>query len=92
MGHRSHQQCDWRTLEKDRREVDSGQTEVRVGPTQRIPNKTLTNSEPRLDAQVAMQSRTTKGHKPSQIAAESESKNASEPLHMEQKDWIEEMK
>ena len=29
-----------------------------------------TNSEPPLDAQVAMQSKTTKGHKPTQIVAE----------------------
>ena len=50
------------------------------------------SAEPRLDAQVATQSRTTKGHKTTQIASESESKNASEPLHMEEKDWIEEMK
>ena len=28
------------------------------------PSQTLRNSEPRLDAQVAVQSRTTKGHKP----------------------------
>ena len=45
-----------------------------------------------MDAQVAMQSRTTKGYKPIQIAAESQWKNASEPLHMEQKDCIDEMK
>ena len=38
------------------------------------PSQTLTNSEPRLDAQVAMQSRTTKGHKPL-TSAERESMN-----------------
>ena len=55
-------------------------------------SRTSTNSEARLDAQVAMQSRTTKGYKPIQIAADCESENASEPLHMEQKDCIDEMK
>ena len=56
------------------------------------PSKTLMSSEPRLDAQVAMQSKTTKEHKHIQIAAEREAKNASEPLRMEQKGWIEEMR
>ena len=45
-----------------------------------------------MDAQVAMRSKTTRGHKPTRIVAEGESKNASESLHTEQKDWIEEMK
>ena len=45
-----------------------------------------------MDAQVAMQSKTTKEHKHTQIAAERESKNASEPLRMEQKGRIEEMR
>ena len=42
------------------------------------PSKTLMSSEPRLDAQVAMESKTTKEHRPTQIAAERESKNASQ--------------
>ena len=42
-----------------------------------------TSSEPRLDAQVAMQSRTTREHKHTQIDARSELKNASEILHAE---------
>ena len=46
----------------------------------------------RLNAQVAMQSKTTKEHRHTQTAAECESKNASELLRMEQKDWIEEMR
>ena len=45
-----------------------------------------------MDAQVAMQSKTTKEHTPTQIVAEGELKNASESLHTEQKDWIEEMR
>ena len=56
------------------------------------PSKTLTSSEPRLDAQVAMQSRTTREHRHTQIDAGSELKNASEILRMEQKGWIEEMR
>ena len=42
-------------------------------------------------AQVAMQSKTTKEHKHTQIAAERVLKNASEPLRMEQEGWIEEV-
>ena len=56
------------------------------------PSRTLKSSEPRLDAQVAMQSRTTREHKHTQIDAGSELKNASEILRMEQKDWIGETK
>ena len=56
------------------------------------PSMTSTSSEPLLEALVATQSKTTNGRKPTQIVAESESQNGSEPLHMEQKDWIEEMK
>ena len=41
-----------------------------------------------MDAQVAMQSKTTKEHRHTQIDAGSELKNASELLRMEQKDWI----
>ena len=41
-----------------------------------------------MDAQVVMQSRTTREHKHTQIDAGSELKNASEMLRMEQKDWI----
>ena len=55
-------------------------------------SKTLMSSEPRLDAQVAMQSKTTEEHSHTQFAAECEPKNASELLRMEQKDWIEEMR
>ena len=54
------------------------------------PVKTLVSSEQRLDAQVAMQSKTTREHRHTQIAAERESKNASELLRMEQKGWIDE--
>ena len=56
------------------------------------PSKTSTSSEPRLDAQAAMQSGTTKEHKHTQIVAECELKCDSEPLHMAQRDWTEEMK
>ena len=56
------------------------------------PSRTLTSSVPRLDAQDAMQSRTTREHKHTQIDAGSELKNASEILHMEQEDWIGETK
>ena len=54
-------------------------------------SKTLTNSEPLLDAQVAMQSKTIKERKPTQIVAERELMNATESLHTEQKDWREGM-
>ena len=50
------------------------------------------SSEPRLDAQAAMQSKTTNEHRHTQIVAERESKNASKLLRMEQKVWIEEMR
>ena len=80
--------------------------EVRVEPIQSLhcrlrehesrgresPSKTLKSSEQRSDDQVAMQSKTTKEHRHTQIAAECESKNASEPLRKEQKGWIEEMR
>ena len=56
------------------------------------PSRTLTSSVPRFDAQVAMQSSTTREHKHTQIDAGSELKNASEILRMEQKDWIGETK
>ena len=55
-------------------------------------SRTLTSSEPRLDAQVAMQSRTTKERKHTQIDAGSELKKALEILRMEQKGCIGEMK
>ena len=42
------------------------------------PSKTLTNSEPLLDAQVATQSKATDGCKPIQIVAECELKNVTE--------------
>ena len=41
---------------------------------------------------VAAQSRTGNEHKPTQIAAELESKNASESLRNEQTDWVEEVR
>ena len=80
--------------------------EAQVDPTQSLrcrlrehesrgresPSKTLMSSEPRSDAQVAMQSKTRKEHRHTQIAARRESKNASEPLRIEQKGWIEEMR
>ena len=59
---------------------------------ERITKRDIMSSEPRSDAQVAMQSKTTKEHMHTQIAAERESKNASERLRMEQKGWIEEMR
>ena len=51
--------------------------------------KTLMNSEPLLDAQVAVLSKTRTRRKPIQINAERELKDGSESLHKEQKDWIE---
>ena len=42
------------------------------------PSKTSTNSDTLWDAQVATQSRTTNGHKPTQTVAEFELKDASE--------------
>ena len=56
------------------------------------PSETSASSEPRLDVQAAMQSRTIKEHRHTQSVAGSESKNVSEPLRMEQKGWIEEVK
>ena len=38
MGHRSHQQCDWSTVEGDRCAVDSGQTRSRESPIEPDPN------------------------------------------------------
>ena len=55
------------------------------------PRETSTSSEPRLDVQAALQSRTIE-HRHTQSVAGSESKNVSEPLRMEQKGWIEEVK
>ena len=49
-------------------------------------SKTSTSSEPRLDAQAAMQSGTTKEHKHTQIVAECELRSDSEPLRMGQSD------
>ena len=45
-----------------------------------------------MDAKAAMPSKTTKERRLTQIDAGSELKNASEILHMEQKDWIAETK
>ena len=56
------------------------------------PSETSTSSEPRLDAQAAMQSGTTKEHKHTQIVANCELRSDSEPLRMGQRDWTEEMK
>ena len=50
------------------------------------PSKISTSSEPRLDAQAAMQSGTTKEHKHTQIVAEYESMSDSEPLRTGQRD------
>ena len=52
---------------------------------ERITKQDITSSVPRLDAQFAMQPKTTQGHRHTQIAAERESKNASELLLMEQR-------
>ena len=56
------------------------------------PSKTSTSSEPRLDAQAAMRSGTTKEHKHTQIVAECELRRDSKPLRMEQRDKTEEQK
>ena len=50
------------------------------------------SSEPRLDAQAAMQSNTTTENRHTQIVAVRESKNSPKLLRMDQKDWIEEMR
>ena len=50
------------------------------------PRRTSMSSEPRSDAKAAMQSKTTKERRLTQIAADCESKNASGTLHMERKD------
>ena len=98
MGHRSHQQCDWSTLENDRRYVDSGQTR---GPSGSDTNPFAIRGEHESTKQDIDEFGATIGcpgcntikdnkrHKPTQIVAEGESKNASESLHTEQKDWIE---
>ena len=89
MGQRSHQQCDRSTLENDRRQMDSRQTGNSSGPDTIPPVplegaridreifKTSANLEPLWDAQVATQSRTTKGHRHFQFVAECDMKNAS---------------
>ena len=94
MGHRSYQQCDWSTVEDDGRKVDSRQTRSSSGnPSvarihrERITKQDMMSSVPRSDAQVAMQSKTTTEHRHTQIAAGRKSKNASEPLRMEQRGW-----
>ena len=55
------------------------------------PSKTSTSSEPRMNAQAAMRSETTKEHKHTQIVAECESRSDPEPLRMGQRDWTGEM-
>ena len=83
---RSHQQCNWSTFEKDRRQMDNGQTRSQFTHRHlqehefrgKEPlSKTSTNSEPVFDAPVATQSKTTSGRKPIQICAECEMKNVS---------------
>ena len=79
------QERNWSTFENNRRKVDSEQTRNPSGPDpnpatshckehesvgKESPSKTSTNSEPLLDAMVAMQSKTTKGRTPIQIVAE----------------------
>ena len=88
MGHRSHQQRDWSTVEDDGWKVDSGQTRSSCGlhsnPSvarfrehesrgRESPSKTLMSSEPRSDAKAAMPSKTTKERRLTQIAADCES-------------------
>ena len=73
MGQRRHQQCDWSSLENDRRKMDSGQTRNSIRPDsypstaiskvrgfrgKESPSKTLRNSVPLSDAKVAMRSKT----------------------------------
>ena len=65
---------------------------ARIQRERESPGKSLMSSEPRLDAQAAMPPGTTEKHKHTQIAAECESKSASEPLRVEQKGWVEEMR
>ena len=94
-------------LENDRRGVDSGQSGSSSGPCPkslrchfegaRIQRERIT--KPDIEEFGATIGRpgcsAIKDNKRAQathIVAESESKSASEPLHMEQKDWIEEMK
>ena len=82
---RSHQQRDWSTVEDDGWKVDSGQTGSSSGPHSNpsVAVRGSTNpegenhqarhlmiSEPRLEAQAAMQSKTTKEHRHTQIVAE----------------------
>ena len=86
-GHWTDQKFEWTPFQSLRCRLRERESRGRESP-----GKTLMSSEPRLDAQIAMQSRTTREHKHTQIAAERESKNASEPLRMEQKGWIEEMR
>ena len=107
MGHGSHQQLYWSTVE---RHMEGGQwTDQKFDGADAIPipplpfegerefrekespSETSTSSEPRLDVQAAMQSR-TKEHRHTQSVAGSESKNVSETLRMDQKCWIEDVK
>ena len=89
MGQRSHQQRNWSTFGKwqtaDGQWTDQIFERIRFQflhcPLKEhefrgkgSPSKTKTNSEPLLDAQVAMQSKTTEGHKPIQIVVEGELK------------------
>ena len=55
-------------------------------------SRTLMNSEPRLDAQVAMQSGTTREDRHIQIDAGGELRKASGRLRMERRGWIGEKK
>ena len=56
------------------------------------PSKTSMSSEPRLHAQAAVRSGTTKEYRHTQIAAEGELKSVSEPLRVEQRERNEEKK
>ena len=94
-------------MENDRRQVDSGPVQkfekirflflhcfskvygLRVKV---LPKKILRTSGPLSDVKVAMRSKTTRGHRHTQIVARSGLKNVSESRHKGHKGWIEEMK
>ena len=106
MGHRSHQPRDWSILEKTADEQwtrnssgpDPGSA-IAIwwstnleGKNQKARHRRVRSHCGMSRLQVATQSRTTNGHKPTQIVAECDMKNASEQFRKEQKDWIEKLR
>ena len=98
MGQGSRQQCNWSTLENDRRQMADQKSEW-IRSRSRLchlkeyesrgkesPSKTSNNSEPLLVAQIATQSKTTKGRKPTQIVAEYELRMSQTPQGAERLD------